>query len=288
MAKEKPKVKGIGVPFNIEWSSCSDEKPTFFDWTTENSNLSIYVDYGILNNFKSINKSSNYLNIGWLCESITISYSLYNEIKNNYLKLFEKYDYIFTSDKYLLSLDGRFRFAYSCSNIPWLKKEKWNIYPKNKLCSMICSTKQMCPLHIKRQKIADKFINKIDLFGGYLNSPLTGDKYGDFYTKDNALKDYMFSIVVQNNDKSFFFAELLTDCFAYGTIPVYLGIPEIDKFFNPDGIITLNEDFNFDILSKELYLSKMDAIKDNLNRIKNMYMSDDYLYKECINLLESR
>lgn len=287
MAKEKPKVRAIGAPFNIEWSSCSDEKPTLFEWTNEDSDLCVYIDYAILNNFKSINKKKNALNIGWLCESITISYSLYNQIRNNYLKLFEKYDYIFTSDKYLLSLDGRFRFAYSCSNIPWLKRNKWNIYSKNKLCSMICSVKQMCSLHLKRQAIADKFINKINLFGGYLDSPLTGDKYGDFYAKDNALKDYMFSIVVQNNNKPYFFAELLTDCFAYGTIPIYLGNPEIDKFFNLDGIIVLNEDFNFDIITEDLYHSKMNAIQDNLNRIKEMPMSDDYLYSQYISLLEN-
>ena len=287
MVKEKPKVKAIGAPFNTDWSSCSNEKPELFEWTTENSDLCVYIDYAILNNFKLISKNYKSLNIGWLCESITISYSLYNSIKNNYLKLFEKYDYIFTSDKYLLSLDGRFKFAYSCSNIPWLKKDRWSIYKKNKLCSMISSVKQMCPLHIKRQKIADKFYNKLDLFGGYKGSPITGKKYADFYEKDSALKDYMFTLVVQNNDQPYFFAELLTDCFAYGTIPVYLGNPEIGKFFNSDGIITLNEDFNFDILSEDLYYSKINAIQDNLNKIKEMPMSDDYLYNQYIYLLEN-
>jgi len=287
MVKEKPKVKAIGAPFDICWSSCSNEKPELFDWTTENSDLSVYIDYAIVSNLNNIIKKERQLNIGWLCESITISANLYNFVKTNYRKIFSKFDYIFTSDKYLLSLDGRFRFSYSCSNIPWLKKEKWAIYPKNKLCSMISSTKEMCPLHIKRQEIADKFYNKLDLFGGYKGSPTTGKKYDGFYEKDNALKDYMFTLVVQNNDQPYFFAELLTDCFAYGTIPVYLGNPEIGKFFNSDGIITLNEDFNFDILTKDLYYSKMNAIQDNLNKIKEMPMSDDYLYNQYIYLLEN-
>ena len=285
---EREKVKAIGEPFRIPWSSCSDIEPTLFEWTHEESDLCIYIDYGIINNLGNITKNKKGLNVGWLCESITINDNLYHFIKRNYQVIFQKFDYIFTSDKYLLSLDGRFRFAYSCSNIPWLKKEKWAIYPKNKLCSMICSVKQMCPLHIKRQEIADKFADKIDLFGGYKESPTTGKKYGDFYEKDAGLKEYMFTLVVQNNNQPYFFAELLTDCFAYGTIPVYLGNPEIGKFFNTDGIMILNDNFNFDILSKDLYYSKMDAIEDNLNRIKEMPMSDDYLYTQYISLLENR
>lgn len=283
----KEKVRAIGEPFNISWSSCSNIKPALFEWTNEDSDLCIYIDHGILSNLNKLTKKPKKLNIGWLCESIGINANLYNIIKTNYRKIFNKFDYIFTSDKYLLSLDGRFRYSYSCSNMPWLKKEKWNIYQKNKLCSMICSVKQMCPMHIERQHIADKYESKIDLFGGYKNSPITGKKYDGFYEKDNALKDYMFNIVVQNNKQPYFFAELLTDCFAYGTIPVYLGNPEIGQFFNEDGIIILNEDFNFDILSKDLYYSKMDAIKDNLNRIKEMPMSDDYLYSQYTYLLEN-
>ena len=286
MAKEKVKV--VGEPFRIPWSSCSNIEPTLFEWTHDDVDLCVYIDFAILSNLNLINKNEKKLNIGWLCESITINYNLYKQLIKYHDKIFQKFDYIFTSDKFLLSINPRFRYSYSCSNIPWVKKEKWNIYPKNKLCSMICSTKQMCPLHIKRQKIADKFEGMIDLFGGYKGSPTTGEKYEDFYEKDNGLRDYMFTLVVQNNNQPYFFAELLTDCFAYGTIPVYLGNPEIGKFFNGDGIITLNDQFDFDILTKDLYYSKMEAIKENLNIIKEMPMSDDYMYTQYINLLENR
>ena len=285
MAKEKVKV--IGEPFNFEWSSCSNQKPKSFEWTKDDSDLCVYIDYSIIDQNIKFKKNLKSLNVGWLCESLTINYDLYNIIKNNYLQIFQQFDFIFTCDKYLLSLDHRFKFCYSCSNIPWLEREKWSIYKKNKNTSMICSIKKYCPLHLERQKIADKFLNKIDLFGGYLNSPLTGEKYNDFYKKDNALKEYMFSIVVQNNNQPHFFAELLTDCFAYGTIPVYLGNPEIEEFFNKDGIIVLDDNFNLDILTEDFYKSKLHAIEENLNKIQEMPMSDDYLYSQYISLLEN-
>lgn len=284
---KKGKVRGIGSPFNIEWSSCSNNKPTLFDWSDQESDFDIFIDYGILESQK-YQKKNNVLRFGWLCESITIFNNLYNYIKYNYKKIFLNIDYIFTSDQYLLSLDHRFKFAYSCSNIPWTSKEKWKIYKKNKIVSMICSEKKLCNMHKKRQDIAEKYKDKIDLYGGFLNSPKSGEKIDGFYNKENALKDYMFSIVVQNNKEPHFFAELLTDCFAFGTIPIYFGNKKIGKFFDDKGIIILDEDKDIDNLdlTEDLYFSKMDAIKNNLNKLYDMKMSDDYLYEQCINLME--
>ena len=48
----------------------------------------------------------------------------------------------------------------------------------------------------------------------------------------------------------FYFTEKLLDCFATGTIPVYLGAPDIGKVFNIDGIITLSDEFD---ISDEVY-----------------------------------
>ena len=284
---KKGKVKGIGSPFEICFSSCSNNKPTLFDWSNEDSDFYILIDYSILDCHK-YPKVKNIPKIGWLCESTTIFNNLYNILKYDYKKIFNNIDYIFTSDEYLLSLDPRFKFCYSCSNIPWLKKENWSIYKKTKKCSMICSEKSMCKLHNIRKNIAKNNIDKFDLFGGFLNSPYTGEKYDGFYKKENALKDYMFTVVVQNNNQPYFFAEMLTDCFAFGTIPIYLGNPKIDLFFDANGIISINseEDMNKIVVDEDLYYSKMESIKNNLEKLNCMKMSDDYLYEQCLKLME--
>ena len=72
-----------------------------------------------------------------------------------------------------------------------------------------------------------------------------------------------------------YFTEKLLDCFATGTIPVYLGAPDIGKYFNKDGIIDLTDEF---YISDELYHSKMEAIKDNLERVKNIEVLEDFIY----------
>ena len=284
---KKGKVRGIGSPFNLDWSSCSIYKPNLFDWSLEESDFDIFIDYSILSASKHKRKN-NIPKFGWLCESITIFNDLYNKIKYHFKEIFEHIDYIFTSDEYLLSLDHRFKFCYSCSNIPWTPKEKWAIYKKNKKTSMICSNKKMCEMHILRQKIAENNLDKFDLYGGFLNSPKTGEEYNGFYNKENALKDYMFNIIVQNNSKPYFFAELLTDCFAYGTIPVYLGNTKINKFFDINGIITFSSEDQFKKLdlNEDLYFSKIKSLENNLSILKDMPMSDDYLYSQCLKLME--
>ena len=85
----------------------------------------------------------------------------------------------------------------------------------------------------------------------------------------------MFSIAIENGNYETYFTEKLLDCFATGTIPVYLGAPDIGEYFNKDGIIDLTDEFD---VSEEIYYSKMDAIKDNLERAKEMEVLEDYLY----------
>lgn len=278
------KLKSFGAPFDTNYSSCSNLKPTLFDWTDEDSDIEVYIDYSIIQKSFSVPKKPSVLRVGWLCESVSIFRNLYEYIKNNYKYVFTSVDFIFTSDKYLLSLDPRFLFAYSCSNVPWTPKNEWDIYKKTKTCSMICSNKKMCKEHLYRHAVAQLYKDKIDIYGGAFDSPYTGPKHNGFYKKENSLKNYMFSIVIQNNFDAYFFAELLTDCFAFGTVPIYLGNPEINKFFDAEGIIQYKGGFDITILNEDLYNSKMQAIKNNLEKIKSMPMSDDYLYDQCLKI----
>jgi len=73
-----------------------------------------------------------------------------------------------------------------------------------------------------------------------------------------------------------YFTEKLLDCFATGTIPVYLGAPDIGDHFNMNGIIVLGDEFD---VSDEIYYSKIDAIQDNLERAKKMEILEDFIWE---------
>ena len=93
-----------------------------------------------------------------------------------------------------------------------------------------------------------------------------------------ALKDYMFSIAIMNSRVENYFTEVLTDCFALGTVPIFWGTPNIDEFFNSAGIIEFTDlkEFSEIKLSAELYHNMLPAIKDNFNQVIN-YKSTDYI-----------
>jgi hypothetical protein len=64
--------------------------------------------------------------------------------------------------------------------------------------------------------------------------------------------------------------------------PIYYGIKNIGEFFNPDGIIVLDDTFDIETLSFELYYSKLKAVEENYNISKNILLSEDYIYLNYI------
>ncbi len=70
-------------------------------------------------------------------------------------------------------------------------------------------------------------------------------------------------------------------------LPFYWGCPNLDNYFNLDGIITFNtlEELNkiLPTLNKNLYKSKLDAITNNLEKSKEYNVTEDWIYKNIIN-----
>jgi hypothetical protein len=152
----------------------------------------------------------------------------------------------------------------------WIEQPQ--IYTKTKLLSMVSSGKGMTD----GQRLRLKFINdnkgKFDLFGR---------GFKEIKLKEEGIKDYMFSIAIENTKYDDYFTEKILDCFASGTIPVYYGTDNISKYFNSNGIIKL-EDFDLNQLTPELYYSKMDYIKENFEKVFEMEVLEDYIYKNYL------
>ena len=101
---------------------------------------------------------------------------------------------------------------------------------------------------------------------------------------------YRYSVVVENYIAPFYFTEKIMNCFAAETIPIYLGATQIDKFFNPDGIIKISvEDCDNieEILKKctvEEYERRLPAVIDNFRRTQQYikYNWADRIYMEYL------
>lgn len=272
------KMQAIGAPFRIEHSSCSDIKPKYFEWTQEDSPVKVFIDTAIGTGMNYVKKDGE-KKIAWVCESRAIFHmqSLPRDLWEKHLiEIAESFDTLYTSEKSLVGKHPNIKFAFAGSNLPWIKDQ--GVHEKSKMCSLIASPKRVAFGHGMRHYLADKFKDKIDLFGGVLGSKRLGK--GPYDGKEEALKDYRFSLVIENDKYDTYYTEKLTDAFASGTIPIYWGTAEIGNYFNTDGMIILTPDFDVDILTEDLYNSKLDAVRDNFGRVQNLLSADDMLYKQ--------
>ena len=270
------KMQSIGAPFLIEHSSCSDLKPKYFDWTSEDFPVKVFIDGAISTGISYVKKPGE-RKIAWVCESRAIFHLMHfprDVWESEFNKICDAYDLVFTSEKDWVGKHPNVRYCPAGSNLPWVKHQE--VFDKTKTISMVASPKRFSFGHALRHTVAEQLKDTIDLYGGVLGSRRIGNNNWD---KSEALNDYMFSIVIENDKYSTYYTEKLTDCFATGTIPVYWGSSNVNELFNLNGIIELYPGFDMTQLTPELYYSKIEAVKDNFNRVKELLSADDQLFQ---------
>jgi hypothetical protein len=251
-------------------SSSAFNESKHIEWVTDGSGvMNFYVNLNCLDVFQDISDLPKYV---WLMESRNIIPHIYKFFEDNKEFVTSRCDGIFTCDKELAKQEG---FFYSLTNAaPWVINKK--IYEKTKLVSMISSNKAYTPGHRNRIQYVEKFKNHVDLYGR---------GFADINRKEDGLIDYMFSINIENAVYDTYFTEKLTDCFATGTIPIFYGSRGVVEYFNEDGIIFLDDNFDISSLTKEYYYAKLEAVKDNFERIQNFPVAEDYIYQNYLKSL---
>ena len=263
---------------SLDPSTSANNRSVYTRFVRDGSGLvNLYVNQNALD---VLNDNSGLPKFIWLLESREIIGEQYKWIEDNYDFVASRVDGIFTSDQRLteeVGPDGKFLYCLS-NAAPWVMDR--NIYNKSKNVSMIASNKGYTEGHKRRLKVVEKYVEKFgqdDLFGWGLGKELP------LREKSRGLKDYRFSFACENANYPTYFTEKLTDCFACGTIPVYYGTAGVAQYFNPEGIIFLDqnspwENIPWEKLTEEYYESKKDVIKENFEIAQCMRVSEDYLY----------
>jgi hypothetical protein len=246
--------------------STSDKNTSkYTEWVKDGSGeINLYVNQKCLDVLSDTTTKRRYI---WLLESRQIIPNVFDFVEKNYEFILTRCDGIFTCDKELCKIPG---FKYVISNAaPWVEDRQ--IYNKTKLVSMISSNKSYTEGHRKRLEYVNKFKDQLDLYGRGIK---------DISCKEDGLRDYMFSIAIENAVYDTYFTEKLTDCFATGTIPVFYGSKGVVEYFNEEGIIWLDENFDMSILTEDLYNSKKDVIMDNYERSLSLPIAEDYMFEK--------
>lgn len=198
--------------------------PQNFVWSRngKDSNCpTVVTDLNIPSYFPSSNT------FGWMIESPEICKEARNCISRH-----RQYRSVFTFDRNLLK-EG-LNYCFCPLGGTFLRPQDIKLQPKKKGLSFVCSSKTSTPQQRNRLDIAK-----------HMHSYGLGDVFGSSvgFTIDNkidGLKDYAFSVAIENCSEDYYFSEKLIDCFLTGSVPIYWGCPSIGEFFDSKGIMVCN------------------------------------------------
>lgn len=249
--------------------------PDYFDYdrSKEWQKICLFTDGEILNN--EVIHSKSQINIAWILEPYSICPHTYHFISIK--DVYSKYDFILTHCKELIKVNPD-KFKYYPFGGCWIQPENRKIHNKSKLISIIASSKNITYGHKLRHKVIEK-IKSLDVFG---------NGYNYITQKELALKDYMFSIIIENDKNDGYFTEKLIDCLITGTIPIYWGSDISDKF-DMDGIIQFSNIDQLEEIIPSLNTPKYRDMHKSIGinfRLAHEYIKpENWIYNQIIKYL---
>ena len=227
---DKPKIRIADSVFAHGTSLGSGDLkiyPTYFDWYRGPDNIN---DLIILtdSHLHLVDNYSEKIKIAWLLEPPSISPHTYQYVRENATK----FTHILTHQlSVLATVPNAISYVFGGC---WILEQDRQIYPKTKNVSIIASAKTITPGHVLRHEVIADYAKAIQ--GIY------GRGYQKVDYKLEALKDYRFSIVIENEQSDFWITEKLIDAIVCGCVPIYWGYRNLSKLgFDMNGIIQFDK-----------------------------------------------
>ncbi len=123
-----------------------------------------------------------------------------------------------------------------------------NLPKKTELVSVIASTLGILSGHKKRVDFVDSLVSEIPQLSEHL---FGRGRKRELKNKIDGLRDYRFSVAIENSAQPSYISEKFTDCIRAGVVPLYFGAPDIGEYFPRDCFIELpidNKEKCFDII----------------------------------------
>ena len=167
----------------------------------------------------------------------------------------------------------------------WISESDQKLHRKSKHCSFIFSSKNLTVGHRLRHDINNQLSERFSL-------GIFGSGHRPIDDKIVALKDFRFTIVVENSINAYYFTEKLIDAFLTGTVPIYWGTDFIGTLFDISGILRFRslgelEDI-LENIDSSLYDSMYLSVKKNFNIAREFRYPEQFLYKSLLAYLLPR
>jgi hypothetical protein len=137
------------------------------------------------------------------------------------------------------ALKDQWRYSRSV----FLDTTLFRFFPRHRKASLIITLHPREHYQI-RLRLARKWLNEVDVFGGAWPKDLTSwrGRCGD---KLEVARRYRYALVMENQRQPGYVTEKLLDAFASGAVPLYWGAPDVGELPGAEAIIPFeNEDFD--------------------------------------------
>ena len=225
----------------------------------DNSDYLIYATFGCEN---TLNKYNNTIKIAFFTENQLPDLNFADYAVG--LGHINHLDRFFTFPYFVYELTKR---NIKIKDFEMVRNEVLNSRKREKFCSAVITN----PIGFRLNFI--KELNKyknIDM-GGRFHNNVGG------YVKDKIefLKQYKFSLAMENSEADGYTSEKIIDAYLAGTIPIYYGDYMVDDYINPKTYILIRN--HRDMANKINYIKKIDN-DDNLYRsiLKEKVFIDDF------------
>jgi hypothetical protein len=246
------------------------DKPRYIEWDRTAQDTENEITLFTRQMFHEMKDCKSKIKIAFLNEPYPIMPDAYDFIQREGYKFV---DYVLTYAKTIL--DSVPNAVYTPGSGSTFVENQYQIYPKTKNVSIIASKKNFLIGHQFRHKIIERFKNKIDY--------VCGTGYDLISHPIVALKDFRYTISVENCNHDYWFTEKIINAFAAGTVPIYWGCPSIKDFFDINGIIKFENidelDRILDSIGPDDYNKRMNSIKKNFELAHSKYkILEDNMY----------
>lgn len=206
----------------------------------------------------------------WQVESVDLFPEILVFIKEHYHEIKDNCELLFSHNREVVALSDK--FVYMPPHGFWPNSPRMG--DKTKLVSFLTSSKNWLPGHRIRLEWLQKVRERVDLYGQGFN-PVE--------RVEAALEEYAFSFCLENSN--LYFSEKILNCFSLGTVPITIcDKVAISELFDPRGIIFLDDTFDINHLTFELYESMLTYVNENFERVLKFDNIEDIIWGKYINI----
>ncbi len=209
------------------------------------------------------------INILVQCEPPNLYVDFYGMVERNH----HKFDLVLAYDERILNIPGINAIEF-CPVDSWIG-DNIALDKKNQVSYLMSSKINGHDYHMRFMIMRWLEKNKLDNFDilWHRSPPRVANK-------DIFFANAKFNIACENQVMNNMFTEKLIDCFKTKTVPIYYGCKNVQKYFNPNGIIIFNtiEEFNEKInsITPTTYDELFPYIEENYELSKKYWANTVY------------